>query len=128
MHSYSPQIIEHFTNPRNLGALADADVSAEAANPCCGDRIRLYARVRGQRIAACTFLAHGCAASIALGSLLTQAVVGKEINELTALGEDRLVELGGLRPSQRHCAALASDALVALTRNYRTFRPKGVHS
>jgi nitrogen fixation NifU-like protein len=109
-----------------MAALPDADVTAEATNPCCGDRLRLYARFDGGRVAACTFLAYGCAALIAVGSLLTEAVRGRPVDELAAFDEGRVAELaGGLSPGQRHCAALGRDALHALLTTYRAARPKG---
>jgi nitrogen fixation protein NifU and related proteins len=127
VRSFSPQVVDHFTNPRNLGALLGADVTAVAANPCCGDRIHLYARVQGGRVVACTFLAYGCAAAVAVGSLLTEAVTGRPIDGLAAIDEGRVAEwAGGLQPGQRHCAALGRDALHALVRNYRAARPEGV--
>jgi nitrogen fixation NifU-like protein len=127
MRSYSPQIIDHFSNPRHLGALPAADVTAEAANPCCGDRIRLYAQVRGGRIAACTFLAYGCAVALAIGSLLTEAVSGQTIDALAGWDEGRVMALtGDLGPSQRHCATLGNDVVHTLVRNYWAACLKGV--
>jgi nitrogen fixation NifU-like protein len=126
VRNYSPQVIDHFSNPRNMGALPNADVTAEAANPCCGDRIRMYANACGGRIAECTFLAYGCAAALAVGSLLTEALVGCDIDDLIRFDEDRIAELaGGLEPRQRHCAVLGRDVLHALARNYRVSCPKG---
>jgi nitrogen fixation NifU-like protein len=109
-----------------MGALPDADVIAEAANPCCGDRIRLYANVCGGRITECTFLAYGCAVALAVGSLLTEAVVGRDIDDLAAFDEDSIAELaGGLGPRQRHCAGLGRDVLQSLARKYHDSCPKG---
>jgi nitrogen fixation NifU-like protein len=127
VRNYSPQVVEHFSNPRNMGTLPDADVTSEAANPCCGDRIRLYARVEAGRVAACTFLAYGCAVALAIASLLTEAVVGQPVDALAGWDEGRLIALaGGLAPGQRHCATLGKDVLHALVCNYRAACPKGV--
>src|SRR5262249_39005969 len=125
MSSYSRRIIDHFTHPRNMGKLAGPDVQAEAVNPCCGDRIRFYARVVNDRVAKCTFLAYGCAAAIAVGSLLTEAIAGKPVDELNGFGEEKVAKLAELHPGQRHCAALGNDALRELARNYRVLRAKG---
>ena len=126
MRNYSPRVVEHFSRPRNMEPLPYDDVTAEATNPCCGDRLRLYARLDGGRVAACTFLAYGCAALIAVGSLLTEAVRGLRVDELAGFDEGRVAELaGGLSPGQRHCAALGKDALLALANTYRAARPKG---
>jgi nitrogen fixation NifU-like protein len=123
---YSARVVDHFTEPRNLGRLPDPDATAVAANACCGDRLHLDARVRDGRIAACSFLAYGCAPTIALGSLLTEALAGREIDGLAGLDEDWVAGLaGGLAPRHRHCADLGKDAVHALARSYRAARPKG---
>jgi nitrogen fixation NifU-like protein len=124
MRRYSPAVVEHFTNPRRLGRLDAPDVIADVANPCCGDRLHLEARVREGRIAECAFLAHGCAATIAVGSLLSDAIIGQTIAQLAGRDQDWVAGLaGGLHPSQRHCAVIGKDLLHELVRNSR----KGVH-
>jgi nitrogen fixation protein NifU and related proteins len=126
MNGFSPRIVDHFTNPRNLGELDRPDVTAVVANPCCGDRIHLYARVTDERVTECRFLAYGCAACIAVGSILTEAVAGKPLHEISALDEGRLEALaGGLSPSQRHCATLAKDVVHTLVSRYRDTHPEG---
>jgi len=118
MRRYSPTVVEHFTNPRHIGRFDAPDVIAEVANPCCGDRLHLEARLREGRITECAFLAHGCAATIAIGSLLAEAISGQTIEQLVGRDEDWVVSLaGGLHPSQRHCAVLGKDLLRALVRN-----------
>jgi nitrogen fixation NifU-like protein len=129
MSGFSPRIVDHFTNPRNLGELDRPDATAAVANRCCGDRLHLYARVTEERITACTYLAYGCAACIALGSIVTEVVTGKSIGELATLDEHQLDALaGGLSPGQRHCATLAKDVLHALVTHYRATHPKGASS
>jgi len=126
VREYSARVVDHFTDPRNMGLLPDPDAESAVANPCCGDRLHLYARVRDGRIAACSFLAYGCAPTIALGSLLTEAVAGREVDELAGLDEDWVAGLAeGLVPRQRHCADLGRDALHSLVRSYRAAHPKG---
>jgi len=110
-----------------MGLLPDPDAMAAVANPCCGDRLHLYARVIDGRVSGCSFLAYGCAPSIAVGSLLTEAVFGREVEELAGFDEQWVAELaGGLTPGQRHCAGLGKDALRALVDNYRATHQKGV--
>lgn len=124
MRRYSPTVVEHFTNPRRVGRIDDPDVTAEVANPCCGDRLRLEARLREGRITECAFLAHGCAAAIAVGSLLAEAIIGRTVEQLAGHDADWVAGLaGGLHPGQRHCAVLGSELLRALIRNVG----KGVH-
>jgi nitrogen fixation NifU-like protein len=120
MSNYSSRIIEHFTDPRNMGEMPLADLGAEVRNPVCGDQIRLFARVRDERIAACTFLAYGCAAAIGTASILTEAIQGRTIEELAAVQASDVIEMvGGLSPSQRHCAQLAREVLMSLALSYR---------
>jgi nitrogen fixation NifU-like protein len=89
-------------------------------NPVCGDQIHLFARFREGRVAGCTFLAYGCAASLATASILTESVHGLHIDEIAKINEERVIELaGGYTPSQMHCAHLAMEVLAALVRNYR---------
>src|SRR5262245_66497490 len=115
MRRFSPTVVAHFTNPRHIGRFADPDVIAEVANPCCGDRLHLEARLREGRITECAFLAHGCAATIAIGSLLAEAISGQTIEQLVGRDEDWVVSVaGGLHASQRHCSGLGMGLLSAL--------------
>src|SRR5262245_8507724 len=120
MSRYSPTIVEHFTRPRNLGRLEQPDLSADAANPCCGDRLHLEVKLLDTRIIACQFLAHGCAPTIAIGSLLTEALLGADIDSLAGHDVAWVADLaGGLQANQRHCAVLGRDLLQALVRKHR---------
>lgn len=120
MRRYSQTIVEHFSRPRNLGRLERPDVTADAVNPCCGDRLHLEVNLLDTRITACRFLAHGCAPTIALGSLLTEALRGVEIDSLAEHDADWVADLaGGLQASHRHCAVLGRDLLQALVRKHQ---------
>ena len=120
MIDYSPRIVEHFANPRNVGEMDDADLKAVVANPVCGDQIHLFARVRDDRLTECSFLAYGCAASIATASILSDEITGRAIDEIEAIDEDAVVEMvGGFAPNHRHCATLAQDVVSALVQDYR---------
>jgi nitrogen fixation NifU-like protein len=120
MSNYSPLIIDHFSNPRNMGEMSTADIDAEVRSPVCGDQIHLFAQVRDDRIAACSFLAYGCAAAIGTASILTDAIQDRMLEELAAIQAADVVELvGGLSPSQRHCAQLAQEVLGSLVYAYR---------
>ena len=114
--SYSNTLQDHVANPRNAGELEDATVVAEEANPVCGDRIRLSLRVRDGRIEAARFLAYGCPPTLACGSVLTQLVEGKTVEEVKGLTRKKLVDaVGGLPSRKQHAAALAIETLrVAL--------------
>jgi nitrogen fixation NifU-like protein len=126
MGRYSSKIVEYFTHPRNSGKILDADIQAEVRNPVCGDQIQLFARLAEDRITECSFLAYGCAAAIGTASILTEVVTQRTIEELAAVQEAQVIDfVGGLQPSQRHCAELARAVLLSLVDAYRLRRPLG---
>lgn len=110
--SYSPTFKDHILHPRNAGELADANALAEETNPVCGDRLRLSLLVRNGRIEAVGFLAYGCPPTLACGSILTELIQGKAIQEAMQLTRtDLLNALGGLPSRKQHAAALAVETL-----------------
>ena len=120
---YSPQLLDHFQNPRNAGDLPNADTTAEIENPVCGDVIRLSLKMHANRIEEIRFKAKGCVPAIACGSALTELVLGKNMQEVQRLNRDDLIAaLGGLPQASTHAAQLAIDALSkALTQiDFRT--------
>ncbi len=120
MAEYSDTLIEHFSNPRNVGELEGACAMARVGNPVCGDQLQLFARIEGSRVTRCTYLAYGCAASLATGSLLTEALSGLSVEQLLRITEAEIADLaGGLTPAQRHCAAMAREAIELLVSSYR---------
>ena len=111
---YSPQLLDHFQNPRNAGEVADADAAAEVENPACGDVLRLTLKTSEGRIAEARFKAKGCVAAIACGSALTQLITGRTLPEAQQLRrEDVAAAVGGLPQASTHAAQLALDALAA---------------
>lgn len=109
---YSPQLLDHFQNPRNAGEIAAADAVAEISNPVCGDVIRLTLQVLGDRIAEIRFKAKGCVPSMACASALTELTQGKTISEARKLKrEDLITAVGGVPPASAHAAQMALDAL-----------------
>jgi len=109
---YSPQVLEHFQNPRNIGELPDASASARVENPACGDLIDLHLKVKDGRIEAVRYRVRGCVTSIACGSKLTELISGKTLEEARALRREDIVgSLGGLTPETMHGSHLAFDAL-----------------
>lgn len=120
MSQYSEKLIDHFSNPRNVGEMDGATATATVKSPVCGDHLQLFVKVVDERINETSYVAYGCAGSLATGSVLTEAILGRRIEELTSLSEEDIVALlGGLTPEQRHCATMAWDALAALVANYR---------
>ncbi|MFC5288429.1 iron-sulfur cluster assembly scaffold protein [Actinokineospora guangxiensis] len=120
MPRFSPTVVDHFTNPRNAGEIENADVRAFVGNPVCGDQILLTARVDGPVVSEIRFRAHGCSASLATASLLTETATGAQLAALEQIDAARMEELlGGLGPDQKHVAALGADVLQRLVANHR---------
>ncbi|MGB8987684.1 MAG: iron-sulfur cluster assembly scaffold protein [Candidatus Sulfotelmatobacter sp.] len=114
---YSPQVLDHFQNPRNAGEIADADATAEIENPACGDVLRLTLKVNDGRIIRAKFKAKGCVAAIASASALTELLVGKTLADAKNLRRADLSQaVGGLPQASTHAAQLAVDALAAALR------------
>jgi nitrogen fixation protein NifU and related proteins len=112
---YSPQVLDHFEHPRNVGELAEPSAAVQLENPACGDILRLSVRVVGGRIAEVRYRAKGCVPAIACGSLLTQMLRGRTLAEARAIQRQELVSaLGGLPEASTHASYLAMDALAAL--------------
>lgn len=109
---YSEQVVDHATNPRNVGRLEPADASGADGDPVIGNLIRFYLRVEGDRIAAARFQAFGCSATIAAASVTTELASGAPVAALRALDAATIeAALGGLPPEKRSCAAVAARAL-----------------
>ncbi len=118
---YSPQVLDHFQNPRNAGEVASADASAQLENPACGDILKLTLRIHGGRIEAIRFLAQGCVPTVACASRLTELVQGRTVDEARRLRREELVgTLGGLPPASTHASHLAMDTLAALIQQLGT--------
>ncbi len=111
---YSPQLLDHFQNPRNAGEITDPDASVQLENPACGDILKLTLRVTNGRIAEIRFLAKGCVPAMACGSLLTELVQGRTLKEARKLRREELVQaIGGVPEASSHASHLAMDALAA---------------
>jgi nitrogen fixation NifU-like protein len=111
---YSPQLLDHFQNPRNAGDIGDADATAQIENPACGDILRLTLKISDGRIAQARFKAKGCVPAMACASALTELVSGRTLEETRKLRrEDIIATVGGLPPASTHAAQLAVDALSA---------------
>ena len=109
---------DHFLTPRNAGALEGADFKVRVENPVCGDLLDLYVRrAPDGTIEACTHQVYGCPAAIAAGSVLTEMVRGRTVEELRAIGHEEIsAALGRLPDEKIHAAHLARDALRAALR------------
>ncbi len=110
---YSPQVLDHFEHPRNVGELENATTTAEVANPGCGDMMTLALRIADGKIEEVRYRAKGCVPAIACGSLLTEMLAGKTIADARKVRRIELVlGLGGLPTASLHASHLAIDALA----------------
>ena len=108
---YSDVLLDHFRHPRNYGSLEAADVSNEAFNPLCGDRIRIELRLDKGIVIEARFKGDGCAISMAAASLLTELLIGTEISDL--ISDDQLISAlqSEIQPARIQCAVLPLTAL-----------------
>ena len=111
---YSPAVLEHFQNPRNVGELPPPARTVEVENPACGDILRLSVRFEDDRIAQVGYKVRGCTASIAAGSVLTERILGQSRAVLREFSADALAESLELPAESRHAAVLCIDALRAI--------------
>ncbi|MBO0727139.1 MAG: iron-sulfur cluster assembly scaffold protein [Blastocatellia bacterium] len=124
---YNEILLDHFRNPRNYGGLPSPDVVYEEYNPLCGDRIRIELKISDNRIAATRFVGDGCAISIAAASMLTELVVGADIDRGEVIPGVETQDLASLllsslksdiRPSRMKCAMLPLEALRSCVKLY----------
>jgi nitrogen fixation NifU-like protein len=112
---YSPQVLDHFEHPRNAGEVANPDAAVQIENPACGDILKLTMKVVAGRIAEIRFRAKGCVPAMACGSLLTELVQGRTVDEARRLRREELVHaIGALPEASTHASHLAMEALAAV--------------
>mgnify|MGYP001083718384 CR=1 FL=1 len=123
---YSQRVIDHFKNPRNIGSIEDADVTAKVGSVACGDLIKLYLKFdpdRQDEIKDIKFESYGCAANIATSSMMTEMVKGKTIDEARKVTFREIADqLGGLPRIKLHCAVLSRQGLEAAFLKYEAKR------
>jgi nitrogen fixation NifU-like protein len=110
---YRQNILDHYQNPRNWGTLPTPDITAEDANPLCGDRLHMDLAVKDGRIEQVRFTGQGCSISRAAASMLSEAIEGKTVDEVKKLGREDVLEMLGidLGPVRLKCALLALKTL-----------------
>src|SRR3989304_7605299 len=100
---YSEKVMDHFTNPRNVGDMEDADGVGVEGNPTCGDTMKISIKVKDNRIVDAKFNTFGCGSAIAVSSMVTEMVKGKTLDEALAISKESVArELDGLPPQKRH--------------------------
>lgn len=125
---YSEVILDHFRHPRNYGSLPAADIQCEDFNPLCGDRIRIELKLNQDVVEAARFKGDGCAISTAAASLLTELIVGSDLNELEAFADDQLIAAlqSDIKPARVQCALLPVAALRSGIKEYRNRQTSGI--
>ena len=119
MALYSETVMDHFRNPRNVGALENANAIGEVGNAKCGDIMKMYLRIEDDIIQDVSFETFGCGSAIAASSVATEMIKGKSISEAMKLTNKAVVEaLDGLPPHKIHCSVLAEEAIQAAILDY----------
>ena len=117
---YTDKVMDHFSNPRNVGEIEDANGVGEVGNASCGDIMKIYLKVEDNVIQDVKFKTFGCGAAIATSSMVTEMAIGKTIEEALVLSNQAVAEaLDGLPPAKMHCSNLAADALHEAIKNYK---------
>jgi|YNPBryantNP2012_1023418.scaffolds.fasta_scaffold00760_15 nitrogen fixation NifU-like protein len=116
---YNETVIDHFTNPRNVGEMADADGYALIGDPSCGDQMKLWIKVEQGILVDIKFKSFGCPGAIATSSMATVLAKGKSISEAKKLTDDDVIRaLGGIPENKAHCSLMGVGALHAAIRDY----------
>lgn len=122
---YSDKVWDHFSNPRNVGEIEDADGIGEVGNATCGDIMKIYLKIDKDIITDVKFKTFGCGAAIATSSMATEMIKGKPISEALKLTNKAVVEaLDGLPPVKVHCSVLAEQAIKHAFADY--YRRNGI--
>jgi nitrogen fixation NifU-like protein len=121
---YSEKVMEHFTNPRNVGVIENPDGYGKVGNPVCGDLMEIFISVKDDIITDIKFRTFGCGSAIATSSMVTELAKGMNVNEAMKITRNDVAdELDGLPPKKMHCSNLAADALHEAIKDYK--RKKG---
>jgi len=120
--AYSPQLIDHYENPRNVGSFAkdDEDVGTGMVGaPACGDVMKLQIKVKDGIITDARFKTYGCGSAIASSSLVTEWVKGKSLDDAASIKNSEIANELALPPVKIHCSILAEDAIKAAVADYK---------
>ncbi len=122
---YSEKVLDHFSNPRNVGEIKDANAIGEVGNAKCGDIMKIYMDIEDDIIKDVKFKTFGCGAAVATSSMATEMVKGKSIDEALELTNKAVMEaLDGLPPAKIHCSVLAEEAIHSAIEDY--YNRKGI--
>ncbi|MBQ9510758.1 MAG: Fe-S cluster assembly scaffold protein NifU [Clostridia bacterium] len=116
---YSEKVMDHFTHPRNVGEIPDADGVGEVGNAVCGDIMKMFLKIENNVIVDVKFKTFGCGSAIATSSIATEMIKGHTVDEALTLTNKAVVEaLDGLPPAKIHCSVLAEEAVKAAIADY----------
>lgn len=116
---YTEKVMEHFSSPRNIGIIEDADGIGEVGNPVCGDMMAFYIKVKDDKLVEVKFKTFGCVAAIAVSSMVTEMAMGKTLEEAKSITKQAVAEsLDGLPKEKMHCSNLGAQALAEAIKNY----------
>ncbi len=119
MPQYSDKVMDHFTNPRNIGEIDDPDGIGEVGNPVCGDMMKFTIKVKDNRLEDVKYFTFGCGAAIAVSSMVSEMAKGKTIEEALKISNKQVAEeLGGLPGNKMHCSNLGAEALHKAIEDY----------
>ena len=119
MALYTETVMDHFTHPRNVGEIPDANGVGEVGNAKCGDIMKMYLKIKDDRIEDAKFETFGCGSAIASSSMATELIKGKTIDEALAVTNKQVVDaLGGLPAYKLHCSVLAEESIKAAVKDY----------
>ena len=119
MALYTETVMDHFTHPRNVGEIPDADGVGEVGNAKCGDIMKMYLKIKDNVIEDVKFETFGCGTAIASSSMATVLITGKPLSQALALTNQAVAEaLDGLPEQKLHCSVLAEQAVRAAVRDY----------
>ncbi len=119
MALYSKKVMDHFTNPRNVGVIENADGIGEVGNAKCGDIMRICLKIENGIIADVKFETFGCGSAIASSSMASEMIKGKPLSEALQLSNKAVAEaLDGLPAHKMHCSVLAEEAIKAAVQDY----------
>lgn len=122
---YSDKVMDHFSNPRNVGEIENADGVGEVGNPKCGDIMKMYLKIDNNIITDVKFKTFGCGAAVATSSMATELIKGKSVDEALQLTNKAVIEaLDGLPPAKIHCSVLAEQAVKSALSDY--YKKQGV--
>ena len=119
MALYTDTVMDHFLHPRNVGEIADADGVGEVGNAKCGDIMKMYLKIKDDKIEDVKFETFGCGSAIASSSMATEMIKGKPLDQVADLTNKAVVEaLDGLPAHKLHCSVLAEEAVKAALKDY----------